>query len=212
MRRSLTNDQEEQLTQQYLDGDTLKGLATRYGISQQTVANILERWWIPRRRSGRLVPVSQETRWRIAYLHDNGASVHRISTTVGQGAGVVQRVLREEGRVRVDSRKATGARHGHWKGGKTVDVHGYRRLRITTDLLAYVPEGYTGRYYPEHRIIMGKHLGRRLMASESVHHIDGDRLNNSIENLQLRQRDHGPGQRWQCQSCGSHDVEAVELT
>jgi hypothetical protein len=37
----------------------------------------------------------------------------------------------------------------------------------------------------EHRIVMEEHLGRELLSTETVHHIDGDRLNNSLENLEL---------------------------
>lgn len=37
----------------------------------------------------------------------------------------------------------------------------------------------------EHILVMSKHINRPLTKSEIVHHIDGDRTNNKIENLYL---------------------------
>ena len=51
--------------------------------------------------------------------------------------------------------------------------YGYRQIRVN------------GKTIPEHRYIMEQHLGRKLERNELVHHIDGDRLNNTIENLEV---------------------------
>lgn len=51
-----------------------------------------------------------------------------------------------------------------------------------------------GQYIFEHRHVMAQHVGRPLTKNESVHHRDGDRLNNSIGNLELRKAYHGSGQ------------------
>jgi len=47
----------------------------------------------------------------------------------------------------------------------------------------------------EHRYVMSKHLRRELLSEETVHHINGDRKNNDISNLELFSSRHGPGQR-----------------
>lgn len=47
----------------------------------------------------------------------------------------------------------------------------------------------------EHRYVMTQHIGRELLPEETVHHRNGDRTNNSLENLELFSGRHGPGQR-----------------
>lgn len=76
------------------------------------------------------------------------------------------------------------ANHHSWKGGEVTSVKGYRLKRDIKHPKA-TKQGY---YVFEHVLVMEKHLGRYLMPDEVVHHINGNKLDNRIENLQLMKK------------------------
>lgn len=52
-----------------------------------------------------------------------------------------------------------------------------------------------GKQAPEHRLMIEQFLGRSLAKGETVHHKNGIRTDNQIENLELWRSFHPPGQR-----------------
>ena len=70
--------------------------------------------------------------------------------------------------------------------------HGYRYVPVPPDLRC-LTGGETP--YSEHRLVMAEALGRALWPDESVHHRNGNRLDNRLENLELWTRWQPSGQR-----------------
>ena len=71
-------------------------------------------------------------------------------------------------------------------------TNGYRYVPVAADE-AHLVDGAA--YTAEHRLVMARHLGRALTTEENVHHRNGDRADNRVENLELWVTSQPSGQR-----------------
>lgn len=67
-----------------------------------------------------------------------------------------------------------GDKNPRWKGGHYTQKNGYICILINPKV-----------YVLEHRFLMEKHLGRKLNINEEVHHRNGIKDDNRIENLEI---------------------------
>jgi len=89
-------------------------------------------------------------------------------------------VARRLTKLGIKARNTKGENNPMWTGGRKIGKGGY--------ILVWRPEHphcNTQGYISEHRLVMEDRIGRYLVPSEIVHHINKNRQDNRIENLQL---------------------------
>ncbi len=64
------------------------------------------------------------------------------------------------------------------------DAHRGKRVQKN----GYITVCIGNKKYYEHRLVMEEHLGRKLKRAECVHHINGVKTDNRLENLQIVER------------------------
>lgn len=74
-----------------------------------------------------------------------------------------------------------GDKCGKWNPGRIFNSQGYVLVRVSKDHPLHIANGYA----LEHRMVMSEYLGRWIQENEHVHHKNGVKDDNCIENLEL---------------------------
>lgn len=143
----------------------------------------------------------------------NNESIRAIAATYSCGPNLIRSILKNQ-KITIRSKGThtkikRGPNHGSWRGGKFIQ-NGYIRVWAHPDHPFYKMATKLGHsqnaYFLQHRLVVAESIGRPLSRNETVHHKNGITTDNHIENLELRQGAHGPGQCWCCADCGSKNI------
>lgn len=126
---------------------------------------------------------------KIQKLYYSGLSSGKIAKKLNLAVHVIKRSL---------TRTKTKIRpHGEsvYKGARYLTPHGYIKVTPMGDDKKYIPTNSKCTTIMEHRLVMSRHLGRALLSNENVHHKNGNKSDNELDNLELWLRGQPSGAR-----------------
>lgn len=192
-----TPEQTAEIVGKYLAGASHTQLGREYGCSNVTISHILKREGVPSRpfkhRPWRTFSPEQVA--EIVERWHAGESQTKIARDFSTAQTVISRLLiRNDIQPGPRQRNQRGPLNSKWRGGKHYDSSGYCSVRIDDDHPMAAMRGENS-YVKEHRLVMAMHLGRPLTEDENVHHVNGNRLDNRLGNLELWSVKQPKGQR-----------------
>lgn len=177
--RRLPEDVEAAIVERYRDGKSSRAVARDLGVSQRSVFRVLHSCGIETRDQ---VTAQSDIKdpAEVVCLYESGLSIDRIAARLGFEYGPVRNALIRAGVVRRSRNSYTRENAPAWKGGRILHAAGY--------VLIYRPEhprATPNGYVREHILVMEEVVGGPLPEGVEVHHINGIKDDNRVENLRI---------------------------
>jgi hypothetical protein len=168
----------EELEEVYRETQSMLKTAKHFGVSKKLIMNYMNKYGLERRP------------WKVSdhadtikHLAELKWTAQEIADKVGHFAETVRRYAREND-ITI---------HDPYHPGFITTDSGYILLRRPNH-----PNADSKGYVREHILVMEAHIGRYLVDGEVVHHIDRDKSNNDLDNLQLMTRSEHSSYHFHC--------------
>lgn len=201
-----TKEQKEKIIDGYTSGISIEKIAKNYNVSNEIISKFLKNNNIQIRKNNFGYSITHKD--KIIQMWNSGASHQEIKNILNiKTSASITRILK---RFLPNYQGRRKERCNFWKGGKKIECRGYIKIKIDEND-KYFCMTDSNNYIYEHRYVMAKYLDRPLLKNEQVHHINGNKSDNNIKNLQLVIGSHGSGQCYKCSDCDSRKIQPTEL-
>lgn len=172
---------------------TQKQLASILGIkSDITMRKILHSYNIDTNKNRKLAELTKKGMSDLEFKNylkglylDKHFSINQISKKLNVSSATITKYFKKYN-IQLFTQKESAKlfysleKNKKWNGGKIISSHGYVQIHKPNH-----PYCDDRGYVYEHRLVIEKQICRYLSTNEVIHHIDGNKLNNSLENLRL---------------------------
>lgn len=207
--KRLSNEETKEFIELYKSGIKVEDLCIKFDTTYYILKQVARENGLSLRKRGPISKLENKELAEKCIKHwKNGCSQIEIANEYKISQFLVSKLIRkylsyeEYSKLNKYNRKIT---KGHIKHDA-----GYIMIRLNPNDKFFSMVNSSG-YVMEHRYIMALHIGRSLLKTETVHHKDGNRANNNIDNLQLMVGNHGKNICYQCADCGSKNLKPAEI-
>lgn len=170
----------------YTKGKSVAKLAIQFKVSQNVIRLFLKKKGILKKGTSKRALTKKQVS-KLILLYESGISGRSLSDIFKISDKTTLNYLHK------NNVKIRSLSESQYKGSRTKNSHGYITVHVLPKDYKYKVSNRPNML--EHRLIMSRHLNRKLKRYENVHHINGIRDDNRLENLELWSSSQVPGQR-----------------